>query len=116
MPVGGQSRDDASQIGQKGGKSGSKKEPIDRFATLIDAEAPRFAKQRRENYKAWESSVQGLSSAIHHSIESYYDRKTNIHDDIVQSMMSRRDEGWPQADNNEITDEIKDLAVAPWPF
>ena len=60
-----------------GGKGGSnKKEATDRFASLIDAEAPRFSKQRRENYKAWESQIQSLCSAMHKGVDSYYDRKT----------------------------------------
>jgi hypothetical protein len=35
----------------------TKKEPIDRFASIIDAEDPKFEKQRKENYKNWENSV-----------------------------------------------------------
>ena len=93
-----------------------KKEAIDRFATLIDTEAPRFVKQRRENYKQWEQSVNGLCSAMHRSIEAFYDRKINVHNDIVHSALSKRDEYWPVADTNEITDEIRDLAIAPWIF
>jgi hypothetical protein len=83
---------------------------------LIDTEAPRFGKQRRENYKQWEQSVNGLCSAMHRSIEAFYDRKTNIHNDIVHSAVSKRDEFWPMADTNEVTDEIKELAIAPWIF
>ena len=45
---------EGASTGAKSKGQGSRKEAIDRFATVIDAEAPRFAKQRRENYKAWE--------------------------------------------------------------
>ena len=53
---------------------------------------------------------------MHKSVEAYYDRKTNIHNDIVYSALSRRDENWPQADVTEVNDEIKELALAPWLF
>ena len=82
MGAGSAGQEGSQVTGKKGGQAG-KKEAIDRFATLIDAEAPRFAKQRRENYKAWEGTVQGMSSAMHLGVEAYYDRKTNVHNDIV---------------------------------
>jgi hypothetical protein len=53
---------------------------------------------------------------MHRSIEAFYDRKINVHNDIVHSTISKRDAYWPQADLSEITDEIKQLAVSPWIF
>ena len=53
---------------------------------------------------------------MHRSIEAFYERKINVHNDIVHSTISKRDEYWPQADLTEITDEIKELSVAPWIF
>ncbi len=56
-----------------------KKEAIDRFSTLIDTEATRFSKYKRETYKQWEQNVQGLCSSMHRSIEAFYDRKIDVH-------------------------------------
>ena len=53
---------------------------------------------------------------MHRGIDSYYDRRTEVHNEIVHSALSRRDELWPQADTNELTEEIKDMAIAPWIF
>jgi hypothetical protein len=53
---------------------------------------------------------------MHRSIEAFYDRKISVHNDIVHSINSKRDEYWPVADTSEITDEIKEMAVAPWIF
>lgn len=60
--------------------------------------------------------MQGLCGAMHKGIDAYYDRRTEVHNDIVHSIVSRRDELWPQADISEITDEIRDLVLAPWLF
>ncbi len=60
--------------------------------------------------------MQGVCSSMHRSIEAFYERKINVHNDIVHSTISKRDAYWPQADLSEITDEIKQLAVSPWIF
>lgn len=49
-------------------------------------------------------------------MDAYYERRTEVHNDIVHSAISRRNELWPQADINEITEEIRDMTLAPWIF
>lgn len=53
---------------------------------------------------------------MHKGIDAYYDRKIDVHRDIVNSAVARRDDYTPQADITEINEEIRDLALAPWIF
>jgi hypothetical protein len=72
-----------------------KKEPIDRFASIIDAEDPKFEKQRKENYKNWEHSVQNLCLSMNRSINAFYDRKSNVYESIIDSTLTQRDQYTP---------------------
>lgn len=101
----------SSSLGQK-----TRKEPIDRFASIIDAEDPRFEKQRRENQKVWESNVQGICHSMNRSIDAFYNRKTRLYHDIVSNIVSNRDNLCPQIDINEMTEDLRDLALSPWIF
>lgn len=94
----------------------NKQESIDRFASVIDTEAPRFAKQRKEGYRHWEANIQSLCHAIQTGTHAYYDRKIEVHSEIVQAITSRRNEVWPEVSPNEVTDDIRELALAPWVF
>jgi hypothetical protein len=53
---------------------------------------------------------------MHRGIDAFYDRKMNVHNEIVNSCLSKRDEYWPQPDITEINEEIKEMTVAPWIF
>eukprot|EP00347_Sterkiella_histriomuscorum_P020695 403336831 len=113
---------DGSQGINASGQPGSgmsqkaRKEPIDRFASIIDAEDPRFEKQRRENQKVWESNIQSQCNSMNKSVDSFYNRKTRLYHDIVRSSMTSKDQLCPQVDMNELPDNLKDLALSPWLF
>ncbi|CDW79829.1 hect domain and rcc1-like domain-containing protein [Stylonychia lemnae] len=94
----------------------TRKEPIDRFASIVDAEDPRFEKQRRENQKTWEAGVQNMCSTLTRSIDAFYDRKTEVYQNLVLAQVAKRDIHTPEVDISEISEEIKDLALAPWLF
>ncbi len=53
---------------------------------------------------------------MHKGVDAYYDRKIEVQRDVVSAAMARRDEFWPQADINEITEDTRELALAPWIF
>ena len=60
--------------------------------------------------------MQGLCQAIHTGTEAFYDRRTEVHNDIVHSVTDRRNDLWPQADENESTDEMREMSLSPWLF
>lgn len=97
-------------------QKGAKKDPIDRFASIVDAEDQRFEKQRKENYKNWESGVQNLCIAMNRSIDAFYDRKSEVYETIICSALQKRDDYSPQVDITEMPESIKDLALGPWNF
>lgn len=106
---------DHQKDGGKGGKRGTT-EAIDRFAIIIDAESPRFANQRRENCTSNEQNVQSICTTFHNSQKAYFERKTEIHCGIVNSILEKRDQVWPQCDPAEVTEEVKELCLSPWVF
>jgi hypothetical protein len=62
-----------------------KKDPIDRFGSIVDAEDMRFEKQRKQNYSNWEHGVQNLCLSMNRSLDAFYDRKSEVFETILAS-------------------------------
>ena len=54
--------------------------------------------------------------SMNRSIDAFYDRKSEVFETIVSSALQKRDEYTPQVDITEMTDEIIEMALAPWIF
>jgi hypothetical protein len=53
---------------------------------------------------------------MNRSIDAFYDRKSEVFENIVSSSLQKWDEYAPQVDITEMTEETKDMALAPWVF
>ena len=62
-----------------------RKEPIERFTSVIDTEDPRFEKQRQESTKANVQSVSATCEASLAGLSSFYQRKVESLDAILTS-------------------------------
>jgi len=55
------------------------------LGNLIDTEDPKYAKIKDEDFKAWQTSVQGLCGALNIGTDEYYRRRLGVYRAILRN-------------------------------
>jgi len=94
-----------------------RREPIERFASLVNTEIPKFEGKRQETLKQNMQAVSLLCEANNASLDAFYKRKVETMDSILTSQEESRDNYVPRANLKEFDDKQHlDMALAPWHF
>jgi hypothetical protein len=62
---------------------------------LIDTEDPKYVKMKADDFKNWESGVQGICSALNIGTDEYYRRRLGMYRSLLLSSIERRDANTP---------------------
>jgi len=81
----------AQDQAQDGSAPGPGLKMYQQLGTLIDTEDPKFASIKDEDFKAWQSSVQGLCGALNSGTDEYYRRRLGVYRCLLNKQSDRND-------------------------